>query len=70
MSPSWALKGPISFISGGDAPKVEQESIEVEIVHHINTHSRKLCSKYIGNVDNWRSFLALHFRKYRKDDKM
>lgn len=47
MSPSWALKGPISFIGGGDAPKIiERESIEVQIVHHPNSYARKLCSKY------------------------
>ncbi|KAL4525142.1 hypothetical protein Ndes2526B_g07315 [Nannochloris sp. 'desiccata'] len=41
MSPSWALKGPISFIGGGDAPKIiERESIEVQIVHHPNSYAR------------------------------
>jgi hypothetical protein len=47
MSPSWALKGPISFIGGGDAPKlIEQESIEVQIVPHPNPYSRELLIKY------------------------
>jgi hypothetical protein len=64
MSPSWALKGPISFIGGGDAPKMnEQESIEVQIVHHPNTYSRKSCLIYSEKVDHRRSNLPIYFQK-------
>jgi hypothetical protein len=44
MSPSWALKGPISFIGGGGVKEIiEQESIEVLIVANPNPYSRKFC---------------------------
>ena len=64
MSPSWALRGPISFIGGGDATKavIEQESIEVHIVPHSNPYSRKLvsiflCSNACGYDSTWMPFL-------------
>lgn len=43
MSPSWALRGPISF-SGGATPDpiAQNEGLEVLIVQHPNQYARKI----------------------------
>ena len=43
MSPSWALRGPISFTSGAissDALEGEKNGLEVVVVSHPNPYSR------------------------------